>query len=572
MNITHLTVKNFQGLANLDTAVNAPILFVSGGNGAGKSSLRDAIRIALTGAPSRVSLKKDYDAMIKDGTKKSSVTVATDVGNFDFALPAGKGLHSDLPFLPLCIDATAFTTMKADERRKLLFELTGATASAKRVEADLTKLGAQPGHIQLILPLLKAGFAAAEKSARERATEAKGAWRAITGETWGSNKGDIWEPTVAEQPVDETLIAECAAKVQANNTALNQLNQERGTLAAQLNSAAAQAQQKAGLQETAGKLDRLKQKNTVDQKSLESVQAQIEQAELAASIPETMKCPCCEAALFLTAEGVLADASHFDMSPPDVDVSKLEQFRNSEAMLQRTITNNQRDIVLAESAAAQLANFTELNTALIQQDLASIDADLAQLNEVRQQLQTELNNLHTAKQAYVNSMAAKPKADGHHADITSWLVIAEALSPSGIPANILAQAMGPFNVLLQNINSLVPEWRPVQLTEDMEILAATRPFGLLSESEQWRVQTMLTLALAQLSGINLVVLDRVDVLEPVARIELVNLLCDLTEQNLNLQIIMLGTLAKAPSGMPETVQCIWLAGGEPVTEQQGKAA
>ncbi|HCU64582.1 MAG TPA: hypothetical protein DF774_02350 [Rheinheimera sp.] len=572
MNITHLTVKNFQGLANLDTAVNAPILFVAGGNGAGKSSLRDAIRIALTGAPSRVSLKKDYDAMIKDGTKKSSVTVATDVGNFDFTLPAGKGLHSDLSFLPLCIDATAFTTMKADERRKLLFELTGATASAKRVETDLTKLGAQPGHIQLILPLLKAGFAAAEKSARERATEAKGAWRAITGETWGSNKGDTWEPTVAEQPVDEAAISACSEKVQSNNAALNQLNQQRGTLMAQLNSANTQAQQRATLQETAGKLERARQKNVVDQKSLQEVQAQIELAEQAASIPQTLACPCCEAVLFLTPEGVLADAGHFDMSAPDVDTSKLEQFRQSEAMLQRAIANNERDIVLAENATNQLASFTELNTANIQEELEAIDADLLRLNDVRQQLQADLNNLHTAKQAYENSMSAKPKADAHHAEITSWLVIAEALSPSGIPANILAQAMGPFNVLLQNINSLVPEWRPVQLTEDMEILAASRPFGLLSESEQWRVQTMLTLALAQLSGINLVVLDRVDVLEPAARIELVNLLCDLTDQNLNLQIIMLGTLAKAPSGMPETVQCIWLAGGESVSVQQGKAA
>ena len=147
------------------------------------------------------------------------------------------------------------------------------------------------------------------------------------------------------------------------------------------------------------------------------------------------------------------------------------------------------------------------------------------------------------------------------------------MAPSGIPANILSQALKPFQNLLDNINNLLPNWPAVGITPDMELVAAHRPYGLLSESEQWRVQAVMALALAQLSGINLAVLDRFDVLDPQSRVDLINALCDLSEQNPQLQVIVLGTLAKPAPGLPaDFIQQIWLEAGVAAEPQQEKAA
>ena len=53
MNITQLAVKNFQGLRHADIEITEPLLLVSGGNAAGKTSLLDAISMAFTGHPRR---------------------------------------------------------------------------------------------------------------------------------------------------------------------------------------------------------------------------------------------------------------------------------------------------------------------------------------------------------------------------------------------------------------------------------------------------------------------------------------------------------------------------------------
>ena len=66
MKITQIDVKNFQGLHYAALAVSEPVLLVSGGNGAGKSSLLDAIAMAYTGNPSRVTLKRDIKSLITD--------------------------------------------------------------------------------------------------------------------------------------------------------------------------------------------------------------------------------------------------------------------------------------------------------------------------------------------------------------------------------------------------------------------------------------------------------------------------------------------------------------------------
>lgn len=58
MRINRITVENFQGARAVDLQLPTPLALVSGLNGAGKSTVAEAVRLALQGTPERVGLKK----------------------------------------------------------------------------------------------------------------------------------------------------------------------------------------------------------------------------------------------------------------------------------------------------------------------------------------------------------------------------------------------------------------------------------------------------------------------------------------------------------------------------------
>ena len=576
MELQHIQIKNFQGVSNVSVAVNAPVLLVTGHNGAGKSSLRDAIRLALTGAASRVSLKKDYGSMIKDGTKKADVIIGTDEGAYNYALPTAKGVHSDNPYLPLCIDAVAFASMKADDRRKALFELSGCTINAAKVREMLLAEKCDPALTEQILPMLRSGFPAAEAEAKERASQARGAWKQVTGETYGSQKAESWEAPAVEVP-DLAVIDELKGQLEQNQAAINEKNQLIGTAKAAISNQANLQNRIAQLEEQAGKVERIKAKQITDEQSLADVQQLISEAEQAALSQEALPCPCCQTLLvYSRAEHAFIDAKTLSTKAGDAGIAKLEEYRNSATMLQRTIANNQRDLLAAESAAQQLKELQESAAASAESsatDIEALQGDINDLSDARQDLLGRINDLQEQQFAAAQTLTKTKDAARHHAEVLAWTTIAEQMAPSGIPANILSQALKPFQNLLDNINSLVPRWPAVGITPDMELVAGHRSYGLLSESEQWRVQAVITLALAQLSGINLVVLDRFDVLDPVSRVELMEALCDLSDQNQHLQVVMLGTLAKPAAGLPDSyIQQIWLEAGVVAEAKQEQAA
>ncbi|HHK0539186.1 TPA: AAA family ATPase, partial [Pseudomonas aeruginosa] len=150
MRITKLEITNFQGLRHAALDVSAPVLLVAGHNGAGKSSLLDAIAMAFNGQPRRVSLKKEMDKLVTEGAKKGEARVewldeAGEVQACGVALPSGKGSPlADSPFLPFVLDASRFAALDAKDRRRVLFDLTGASASPAEVGKRLEAKGLDP--------------------------------------------------------------------------------------------------------------------------------------------------------------------------------------------------------------------------------------------------------------------------------------------------------------------------------------------------------------------------------------------------------------------------------------------
>src|SRR5690606_36349485 len=200
MRISNITVTHFQGLRHAALAVSEPVLLVSGNNGAGKSSLLDAICLAFTGEPRRVSKKKDLGQLVTEGQKKGEAHIVWRESDGEeqtswAMLPKGNTAPLlDTPYLPFVLDASRFAGLDGKERRRVLVELTGSSASPGEVTKRLAERGADAALVEKIKPMLRAGFQAATDQAKEYASEARGAWKAVTGETYGSDKAEDWEP------------------------------------------------------------------------------------------------------------------------------------------------------------------------------------------------------------------------------------------------------------------------------------------------------------------------------------------------------------------------------------------
>jgi antitoxin (DNA-binding transcriptional repressor) of toxin-antitoxin stability system len=102
----------------------------------------------------------------------------------------------------------------------------------------------------------------------------------------------------------------------------------------------------------------------------------------------------------------------------------------------------------------------------------------------------------------------------------------------------------------------------VAIGTEMEITADGRPYALLSESEKWRTDCLLALAVAKLSGLKIALLDRFDVLDMDGRLDAIDLLDDLAQRGELEQAIIAGTLKQAPTQLPETFETIWIENGE----------
>jgi len=144
-----------------------------------------------------------------------------------------------------------------------------------------------------------------------------------------------------------------------------------------------------------------------------------------------------------------------------------------------------------------------------------------------------------------------------HREVQAWEGLAEALAPDGIPGDLLAEALQPFNGRLRE-TATTTGWPQVHIGADMAITADGRAFNLLSESEQWRAGAAIAEALAYVSGVGLLVLDRMDVLDIPSRGQALQWLTSLADTH---QVICMGTLKALPDKLPEVVQGVWLEGG-----------
>lgn len=581
MRITKLEITNFQGLRHAALDVSAPVLLVAGHNGAGKSSLLDAIAMAFNGQPRRVSLKKDMAQLVTEGAKKGEARVewldaAYEVQVCGVALPTGKGSAlTDSPFLPYVLDASLFASLDAKERRRVLFDLSGASTSPNQIAERLVAKGHAAALVEKVKPLLRSGFPAAVEQAKAYASEARGAWKMITGENYGSEKAVDWAPELLATMVTEDQVAEAGMNLQLLEDDLAEAQQALGASKQARQAADGRAQRIAKLRELVDLEPRRRNKLTTDKQNQDEWSEKVMAAELASSgsVPhQPLTCPHCQGAVDLQAGTLVVHQPPEQIADAEA-ARRLPEYREYLASAQRAVANSQRDLDECLAAAEQIkALEAESVEAPSAEAIANGEQAINELRQERDRQQAKVQSLQEAFNAAAQRQDVIKQAAGFHAEVCAWSALADALSPTGIPAEILADAIGPVNELLQRLSGIAG-WSPVQISADIDVTFGGRLYGLLSESERWRCDATIALAIATISGLRLALLDRFDVLDVPARTQqAMKLFQSLAAGGEIDTLIVAGTLKEPMAKTPAWLQAVWIDAGQLVDQHHQAAA
>ena len=582
MRINRITTENFQGARAVDLDLRTPATLIAGPNGAGKSSVAEAVRLALLGMPERVGLKKEYGALVSDGAKLGAVTLDLDEGAVGISLPkgaqSGEALVPQSPALPYVLAPERFAAAKPDERRSLLFALTGTNIKADEIERRLLARGCAAPLVTQIKPILRTGFAGGAEFANGQATEAKGAWKVAAGEQWGSQKAEGWKAEIP--PFHQAELDKARADLAALDNRIDATAQSLGALEQKATAHAAARDQWVARQAKAAQLPALRQKLEFDRAEHAKLAARAEDLQTKAGsgpreglVHELADWLFCSLEFINTQGGGFEghDAAEVSLDKyvkqygpidgkgdPDASAAlpKAIEARN---LMARSVENDRRDIAAAEAAAEQLQGTTETE-AIQPADVEAVRAKVTALRAERKAIDERVQQLLNAKRAATSATERTANAAQYHQDVLAWSAIGDALSPDGIPGEILAEALQPVNDKLADLADLAG-WRVPAIGADMVITFAGRPYRLLSESERWRVDALVGAALAEISGLRCLILDRFDCLDLPGRSDALGLVDALAADGRMDTVLVLGTLKAAPAAPSDAFTVHWIDQG-----------
>jgi energy-coupling factor transporter ATP-binding protein EcfA2 len=574
MKITNITIKNFIGARSVDLKITRPIALICGSNGSGKSSIAEAVRMALVGEPSRVSLKKEYRLLITEGQTAGYAVVKRDGETSAITLPNGAHEHTGKPFqlppyaLNWVLDPGRLARVSSDDRRAFLFGLMGLRTDGPAVTERLLAKGCNATKAEEISPHLRSGFAAAHKEAQSRARDAKASWRAITGDTYGSIKAGAWSAPKPEFDANRLRLASdelaaIVAQIEERTLAIGDM-QGRAKLQA------TQSAKISGLRERAKRFAAIESKLRKDQADLAEWQAKVdhETTKVGKRLPneQNYNCPSCGAAL--CHDRITGNLVAFT-PPQTVDAESAErllEYERARDLLARSVENDKRDLNDADSAAKMLGEIGDAQEAPAPapEEIQAALTMVKLLKDGRAALQQEVESLKQRKRQAAQAEDRTDTARSHHADVAEWEAIAEALAPNGIPGEMLNNALGPINERLA-ASSNKAEWLRIGIDADMNITGDGKPYYLLSESERWRADAMIAEAISHLSGVKVLLLDRVDVLAIAGRDDLLYWLDSLVTSGHVETALLFATLKSLPEMALETVGAAWVDRGTNVS-------
>lgn len=571
MKLNRIEISNVIGIGRADLDMPKAVMVVSADNAQGKSSIADAISMAFLGKPRRVDAKKELGQLLHNGAEKGRVSIAFDDNDdgAEFRLPAGTHHVSEFvgaEFMPFVLDPQKFASLSDDERRTMLFKLTAVKASPKLVGEKLAERGVDEAMIEEILPMMRSGFPAAAKECYARATQAKGVWRSITGSNWGSNVAEDWKAPAPEGKVPtEKDLQEIVAKVTKHQADMENGIKFIGEQEQAQRDHDGRAERLAKLVDTASLLKRRQAKLDADQSELAKWEAKLPLLQDAvtalkgATVP--LKCPCCDEQLSMV-DGQLVKYVGLKEGTGKMSDAALELTKAKDAvnLLRSTVAKDQEAIAESKAAGQEIGRMeAEEGSAFDADKLQRARDSVQQLKDLIAKLRVDFKVLEDLKSAAAKVDEKTTKAAEAHATVKAWNAAGDALAPDGIPGELLNDALAPVNQSISVLAGMCG-WSKAEVGPDMSITYGGRLYGLCSESEKWRADCLIALAIAQISQLRLVMLDRFDVLDSKSRQRLLGMLLKLDQLGAMDTMIIAGTM-KQPMPPHSSYESVWITNG-----------
>jgi energy-coupling factor transporter ATP-binding protein EcfA2 len=547
---THLATQNFLGLPAFNVRFS-PFTVFAGPNGSGKTSILNAIQFALDGQGMRgVETKKNYGDLLTDGAEKGYVEIGFDGRDVRRNVATGAIGKTALPpvpdILPWILQPSLFAQLPSADKRKALSRLLGLTTTLTTILERLAQQGVPENVRNDLQGPLGRGFDEAEKHARGRAAEARGAWQQLTGTNYGSKIAEDWAPntTTTMRQHSPTEVIETLDATRSCKAVIAGLNQAIGAASRQLTKEA-----RDGLQALA---DKVPEYEKGEQRGNARRIALV--VEVGRLLPltqgnggTTTPCPHCGKPVVIDSGKLrveteanphaMADASR-DLAAVRAELAEVDTKLAGLATSLRKARDASAALLVAPAGEAV--------------DADKLSAELA-ANEDRLSNLVSLVNIHrnaNAEFERLDGLADKARAE--HQKVLAYGLAAEQLSPNGIPATLLGAVLDPFNAELATVCGRAG-FPPITLDVNMNLRIGPRRYGLASESQKWRIDAVLARVFATLAKFPVMILDRIDVLDVPSRAEVFDWL--LEEASSGIQIIGAATLKSCP---PNDEGAVWV--------------
>ncbi|MBK8117375.1 MAG: AAA family ATPase [Candidatus Accumulibacter sp.] len=442
MKITAIKTQNFIGARDVDVKLTKPICLFAGKNFSGKSSLQEAVRMALTGESVRVSLKKEYGRMLTESQTVGYAVVEHDGQQSAITLPNGAHEHTGndrLPaVLPYVLDAQRFSSLPANDRRAFLFGLMGLRTDGDTVGGRMLTKGATLSRqmrsgrtcAPASTPLTKRRRTGREKPRRPGGrppAKHTGASRLRRGRPTSRlpmATGCAWRA----KRTGQSRRADRARRRRNRRDAIRRRGRQHKATNLPACASAPRgmpasrpsfARHEAELQEWQAKVEHEARKGGKQMPA-----------------EPTYTCPACSAVLRHShANGALVEFTPPPIVYPTSEPGKLAEYQRARDLLDRSVENDKRDLAAADLAARTLAEIDDARSdpAPAPEEIEAKKVKLAEARKEQTRLAGVVKYLESDERAAAIADKNTDLARGHHRDVAQWEEIAAALAPNRIP-------------------------------------------------------------------------------------------------------------------------------------------
>ena len=582
MKLQRLTVQNFLRLQDIDIDLDTSAVHLfCGPNEAGKSTVAESVRFALIGDSPRVALKKNYPLLVNRNGKKGSVTLTFDGVTVHRDVRSGAlkdefklGAEQELS-ARIALGAQGFVDLKPDERRSLLFKLAQIKVTADDVVQRMVRdYDVHADIAARYRSYLAGGMEPALKAAEADVSRLRAKWEEIAGEKYGSAKAVDWKPTFqpgAKRPIRTTpddialmksRAGEIGERIEAATQAIGTASATEARKAEVERDIGTVKEALAGLAEAKKQLTEITPRVEAKQEDLSTKTFMLTQVRAAKSV---VTCPSCDANLKMGEGGELEFADPASLNFSGENESRIEaEIAAERRQLDALVRERDRLAATVESGESATQRLQDLQARLhgLGIDSKTVDEIKAERENYRAALAQAQQSIRRAEEDnatldhFEKSEAAAKEA---HEAILRTQVAIEALSPDGIKAELLEAVIGPINKRME-ASAHLAGWLAPALTEEMDVVREDGlPYELLSESAQWRISAVVADAIASMSGVRLLILDRMDVVDVDTRPMVLKWACHLAQSDFDTVLVMATLRTKPQANGPYEVH--WM--GQP---------